>query len=162
MEQRVLDFNWVQEVLVGAPPEVLCWHHPYCLVLVKHRRMSQHDWKIVDWNLNHQLKVFFKFLNCKTRLTWFCLNLKERETIARKSHAAVSQLSELRNLTETMKEENEKLASSWKTLAEVSIQEVAFRKVQMIGDHYIAMKVRLFSPICTHIGQFRGINLCRT
>ena len=53
--------------------------------------------------------------------------LKERETIARKSHAAVSQLSELRNLTETMKEENEKLASSWKTLAEVSIQEVAFK-----------------------------------
>lgn len=45
--------------------------------------------------------------------------LQEKERYINKAENANSKLSELRNLTETMKDENEKLAASWKVLSEV-------------------------------------------
>ena len=49
-----------------------------------------------------------------------CNVLQEKDRLASKAHNAQSKLNELKELTETMKEENEKLASSWKTLSGVN------------------------------------------
>lgn len=45
---------------------------------------------------------------------------QENDRLSHKAQSSTSKLNELKDLTESMREENEKLASSWKQLAEVS------------------------------------------
>ena len=52
--------------------------------------------------------------------------MQEKERLSSKSQLVTGQMKELKELTESMKEENEKLANSWKTLAEVGLSSTRF------------------------------------